>query len=213
MNESCPFLFPVSLTHAHTRATGNGGGQRSHTWTSHVTGMNESYHTYECVISDFLSLSLFLTHWHTHTHTHTHTYTHIQEPWGMMGVSGSLLIVGVSRWVMSHIWMSHGAYLANSGRIWLIVGVSRWDMSHIWMSHVWQSTNSSSRSSWVAHFFMRATWLIQIRLIHMCDTTHLVTPVSLVIVGVSRWVMSHIWKSHIWMSHVARVNESFRTCE
>jgi len=50
---------------------------------SHVTHMNESFHTYEWVMSHI---------WMSHV-------THMNESWHTY------------EWVMSHIWMSHGAHL------------------------------------------------------------------------------------------------------
>ena len=50
-----------------------GGWVKSWLWMSHVSGMNESCHTDERVMSH-----IWMTHV-THTHTHTHTCTHIHK--------------------------------------------------------------------------------------------------------------------------------------
>jgi len=57
-----------------------------------------------------------------------------------------------------------------------------WVISHVWISHV---TRCDMKWEW-----------------HDSGNR------SLLIMGRSRWVMSHIWMSHIWMSHVTRMNES-----
>ena len=73
---------------------------------SHVTHMNESYHTYEWVMSQAMSHM-----WMSHV-------THMNESWRTY------------EWVMSHIWMSHVTHMNESCHTY------EWVMSHIWMWHI-----------------------------------------------------------------------------
>jgi len=88
----------------------------SHMWMSHVAHMNESCRTCECVMS----------------HISIGHVTHVNE---------SCL---TQEWVMSHIWIGHEHLRARLRCIWMkhvthmnqSCHTHEWVMSHIWMSHV-----------------------------------------------------------------------------
>jgi len=63
-------------------------------WMSHGTHLNESWHTFECAMSR-----------NRCTHTHICIYTRETQ------FSGDR---HVYKWVMAHIWMSHGTHLNES---------------------------------------------------------------------------------------------------
>jgi len=91
----------------------------SHIWMSHVTHMNESCHTYEWVMS----------------HKWMSQVTHMNESYLQpiaCEVSFLLSQIATSRIdrVMSHIWMSHVTNMFESCH------TCGWVMSHIWMSHL-----------------------------------------------------------------------------
>jgi len=167
----------------------------SHTWMSNVTGstdltwrrripitmshaacMNESYHTYERVMSltyEWVVSERVMAHmnesWHTHEWVMAHTWTSLVSSIWMSHVTGS---TDLTRWRRIPIWMSHGTHMNES---WY---THEWVMAHTWMSHVTGSTN--------------LTWRRRIPIMNESCRIH-------------EWVMAHIWTSHvsyIRMSHV-----------
>ena len=88
-------------------------------------------------------------------------------------------------WVVSHIWMSHGAPINESGHTY--EGV----ISHIWMSSVTHMNESFQKYEWVRSHI----WMSHVK--HMDESGH-----------TYQWV----W-SHIWMSHITHMNESYHTYE
>jgi len=105
----------------------------------------------------------------------------------------SVFLIVLYEWVMSHIWMSHGTSMGDSGRrschtyarvtsrTWVYSFCTyEWVMSHIWMSHVTRMNESCHTYEWV----MSHIWMSHITHTNRACHTY-------------EWVMSHLWISHI----------------
>jgi len=106
----------------------------THIHDSFARHVNESYHTYECVMS----------------HLWRRQVTHIKNDMSKMsgqGGGGNQVLQkshGTHECVMSHIWISHSTHIKGVWTKWRrqssAIKESRhaygWVMSHVWMSHV-----------------------------------------------------------------------------
>jgi len=156
----------------------------SHIWMSHVTHMNESYHTSKWVMSH-----IWMSHV-THLNESRHTSEWVTSHIWMSHVTHMNESYHTSKWVTSHIWMSHVTHLNESSQGWFRVTcvaypkAKRWVMSHVmshtWMSHVTHMNESYHTSKWV----MSHIWMSHVA--HLNESCH-----------TSEWVMSHIWMSHV----------------
>ena len=103
----------------------------SHIWMRYVTHMNETCHTFECVISHNM-WTRHATHMNESRHTDEWVMSHI---W-MSHVTYMNESYYTYEWVMSHIWTCHVTHINESCHTY------EWVMSHIWMSHVTHSNES-----------------------------------------------------------------------
>jgi len=145
-----PFICVTSLIHTCY--------SRSHVWMSHVTHMNESYHTDEWVMSH-ISCNSFIRVWLIHTCL-THSYVFHS----FIRVINELFIV------MSHIscnsyeWLSHTCDLTPIHMCDMTQSyhTDEWVMSHI-------SCNSFIRV-WLIHTCDQ--WVIHSHVTHMNESCH-----------------------------------------
>ena len=176
----------------------------SHIWMSHVTHMNESFHTDECV----MSLCDMNTSCHTHVNESCHTHvnglcpTHVNESCHTQEVLQQQVMSHTCERVMSHTCervMSH-----TCSRVMSHTGgpTTRSHVTHMCMCDSNVSCHTYERVIWTSH------------------VTHM-------------WTghVTHMWTSHvshrrsynkkschtcecvIWTCHVTRVNESCHTQE
>ena len=79
----------------------------SHNWLSHVSHMNESCLTYECVMSHICMSHV--------AHAHESCLTYERSCLAYEWVKSHMRMSHVTReWVMSHIWMSHVSHMNES---------------------------------------------------------------------------------------------------
>ena len=151
-----------------------------------ATPAGESCHTYEKVIARTVCATTADESYQTNEWITTH----------ILRIS--------SRWVMSHVWMSHGTYLNESCHTFA------WVMSHIWMSHV-----TLMNESWHTS---RAQLLQISHDTHMIESWHTLLTSCCNVYG---WDMSPVnescqkfeWTCHVWMSHVTNMIKSCHACE
>ena len=157
------------------------------------TSMDESRRTYE----NFTGC----------THTHTRTHTHLLNSPNPAKFSHEWVMSQtwhICKWVMVHIYISHGAHM---NALWCTY---EWVTSHIWWSHVtfpWVTshtcrchiththTNTHTHTHTHTHTFSTPST------IHTHTHTHLLNPLN------PRQILT-------WMRHVTHMNESrhIQTC-
>jgi len=155
---------------------------------SHVSYVEESCHTYECVMSHI---------WMSHV-THVMSHVTLMSMW--------CIIRWAWQWVMSNMRMSHVSYVHESCQICECV-MPRWEWlsPYIWMSHATylnESCHTCERVTsckWVSHAtYTSRFWTCECVMLHM-------------------W-MSHATQMCVmfwaceWLNHVACVNESCHVC-
>jgi len=114
-------------------------------WRSHITHMNVSCHTYECIMTHIRLSHVARTQTYMSTiYQQQHTYTLVMSHIWMrhvIHVNESCHIMNASCWThthtdddnipaATHIYMSHVAHMNASCH------TCEWVMSHIWMRHV-----------------------------------------------------------------------------
>ena len=127
--------------------------------TNALTYIQESWHTYEIVMTHIWAPFLPLQTW-SHTHTCEWVVVHIyiymnatrhtkNESWHTY------------EWVMAHVWMSHGTHICiyvnatwhSMNELW---HAYEWVMTHIWMSHDTHMNGAWHTYEWVmAHVWVR----------------------------------------------------------
>jgi len=205
----------------------------SHRWMSHVTQMDESYHTAAHAVERTFIRHIKMSHGtqmshvtqmshgtqmneqcHTHEWVMRHTWMSVIMQLDQSYHAAAYAVERSSITCMSHthtnaswtsyIWMWHVTPM-DAG-----CHTDRWVMSHIWMSHVTRGNVSSQRSGEIFNMWHRKyEWVSHFtRMDESCHT--------------DGWVMPHRWMSrslhtygwvmsHRWMSHVTQMNESCHT--
>ena len=166
----------------------------AHTWTSHVTHMNESCHIYEWVMAHI---------WMSHgTHGNTE------------GVLCATLMRDIPpachttthEWVMTHIRMRHVIRMNESCHTF------EWVMSHIWI-HMCALIHESYLCVYICIYIYIHIYIFFLY-IHMYSHLCVTYPLH-----VTRTHMNESWQtyewvmSHAWMSQVTHMNESCHTYE
>ena len=98
---------------------------QQHLWTSHVTYVNESWHTYEWVMSH-----IWMSHV-THMNESCHIYGWVMSHIWMSHVAHLNESYHIFEYVMPHLWMRHATHMKESHKL----PVARFQQ-HTWMSHV-----------------------------------------------------------------------------
>ena len=129
------------------------GWVMSHTWVSHVSHMDESWHKYEWVMS--VMGHIWMIHV-SHMNESCHPY----------------------KWDRSHICMSHVSHMDESwhkykDHIWMTVEFKVCDSYVCAMTHPYVRHDSSMCETWLIHMWdMTHTYICETWLIHTRDMTH-----------------------------------------
>jgi len=96
-----------------------------HTYRSHVTHLNESWHTYECAVHVWMS-----------NVTHKRVMSRI-------GMRHACRLKAFCGGVISHIWIRHSTHVNDS------CPTHEWAMSHAWMSRMTHMKEPRHTHQWV----------------------------------------------------------------
>jgi len=143
----------------------------SHTWKSHVSHMNGSWHTHERVMSHIWMGPV--THLKNACHTYEWVLTHIR----MIHISRVNGSCHTYEWVMSHIWMSHVTE-ARGCRLIHMCDMTHWYVWHdaficvTWLVRMCDMTHSSLQHAYENESCHRSGRAEGCGLIHTCDMTY-----------------------------------------
>jgi len=161
-----------------------------------ITHMNESYHTYEWVMSHIWMRPV------THMNASRHTYEWVMSHIWMGRVTHMNESCQTYECVMSRIWRSHVTHMKESCHTYECV------VSHIWMSHVEHMKESCHTYECIMSRLKRR--------IESCHTQKWVTNDSVMcailnihVSFVCERVVWHELMSHKWLSHMCDTTPSF----
>jgi len=149
-------------------------------WMSHGTHMNESWHTDEWVMHDFVMVVLShrrMSHgihknesWHVGGWVMAHRW--MRQAWSHYGrvITRKNVSWHMHEWVIAHTWMSHGTHMNESWHI------DERVMACWWMSHGTQMNATHRNALWSSYYYMRDSFDLVPWLIHLYAMTSLSVP-------------------------------------
>jgi len=149
-------------------------------WMSHGTHMNESWHTDEWVMHDFVMV--VLSHRRMSHGIHTNESWHVggwvmahrwmRQAWSHYGrvITRKNVSWHMHEWVIAHTWMSHGTHMNESWHI------DERVMACWWMSHGTQMNATHRNALWSSYYYMRDSFDLVPWLIHLYAMTSLSVP-------------------------------------